>query len=64
MKLKMFWLVAAQVLALVCAQGQTGQSLDAKITAIVNRPAGGDIKGVFRVDDALAEIAAAAYDSQ
>ncbi len=38
MKLKMFMLVAAQMLALVCAQGQTDQSLDAKITAIVNRP--------------------------
>jgi PBP4 family serine-type D-alanyl-D-alanine carboxypeptidase len=38
MKLKMFLLIAAQVLALVCAHGQTGQSLDAKITAILNRP--------------------------
>lgn len=38
MKLKPFLLIATQVLALVCAHGQSGQSLDAKINAIVNRP--------------------------
>lgn len=38
MKLKMFLLVAAQLLALVCAHGQTSQSLDSKIAAILNRP--------------------------
>jgi D-alanyl-D-alanine carboxypeptidase len=37
-KLKMMLLVAAQVLALVCANAQTVQSLDAKIAAIINRP--------------------------
>jgi len=34
----MFLLIAAQVVALVCANAQTGQSLEAKIGAIVNRP--------------------------
>jgi D-alanyl-D-alanine carboxypeptidase len=34
----MFLLVAAQVVALVCAHGQTDQSLEARIGAIVSRP--------------------------
>jgi PBP4 family serine-type D-alanyl-D-alanine carboxypeptidase len=38
MKLKVTLLVAAQALALLCAYGQTVQTLDAKIAAIMNRP--------------------------
>ncbi len=38
MKLKMIMFVAAQMLALVCAQAQTIQPLDEKIGAILNRP--------------------------
>jgi PBP4 family serine-type D-alanyl-D-alanine carboxypeptidase len=38
MKLKMILLVASQVLALLCAHGQTLQPLDAKIAAIIDRP--------------------------
>jgi PBP4 family serine-type D-alanyl-D-alanine carboxypeptidase len=38
MKLKMIMFVAAQMLALVCAQAQTTQPLDEKIGAILNRP--------------------------
>jgi PBP4 family serine-type D-alanyl-D-alanine carboxypeptidase len=38
MKRRMFLLIAAQVVALVCAHGQTAQSLETKIAAIVNRP--------------------------
>ena len=38
MRLRVILLVAAQALALLCAQGQTVQPLDAKIAAIVSRP--------------------------
>jgi D-alanyl-D-alanine carboxypeptidase/D-alanyl-D-alanine-endopeptidase (penicillin-binding protein 4) len=38
MKLKLFVFIAAHMLALLCAQAQTAQTLDAKITAIMNRP--------------------------
>jgi PBP4 family serine-type D-alanyl-D-alanine carboxypeptidase len=38
MKLKVILLITAQMLALVCAHGQTVQPLDAKIEAITNRP--------------------------
>ena len=38
MKLKIFVFVAAHMLALLCAQAQTVQTLDAKIAAIMNRP--------------------------
>ena len=38
MKLRAILLVAAQALAILCAHGQTVQPLDAKISAIVNRP--------------------------
>ena len=38
MKLKLISLVAVQLLALLCAHGQTVQPLDAKIAAIMNRP--------------------------
>ena len=38
MKLKMMVFVATHMLALLCAQAQPVQTLDAKITAIINRP--------------------------
>ncbi|HEX9423345.1 MAG TPA: D-alanyl-D-alanine carboxypeptidase [Pyrinomonadaceae bacterium] len=38
MKLRAILLLAAQALAILCAHGQTVQPLDAKISAIVNRP--------------------------
>lgn len=38
MKLKLTLLLAAQILTLVCAHGQTVQPLDTKISTIINRP--------------------------
>src|SRR5262245_37097284 len=38
MKLRMFWLIAVQILALVCAHAQPAPTLDAKIAKIINRP--------------------------
>ncbi len=38
MKLRAIVLVAAQAPAMLCAHGQTVQPLDAKISAILNRP--------------------------